>query len=125
VISPESSGIGFLYSTHYTYWIYRHVSVMDITFSPLADLVQCCVEIIKHIADRFSLFLVEEKYVRSSGVCFLYGVDQLFSFSIFILIYCITKLYGGCVNFFSTPRNDIDWAINIIKFLNDALFGRA
>jgi hypothetical protein len=92
VISSENSVSRFCYSVHYTGWICSHVPVMDIILlSPRADLVQCCIEIIKHIADKFNLFLTEEKSVSSSSVCFLYGIDQLFSFSIFILIEYTTK----------------------------------
>jgi hypothetical protein len=81
--------------------------------------------IVKHSVDRFIIFFMEEKSVRSSSVCFLYGFDQLFALRVFILIEQITKLYGGCINFFSTLRDDIDWTINIIQILSDALFGRA
>jgi hypothetical protein len=58
---------------------------------------------------------MEDKSVNSSSICFLYGIDQLFSFSVFILIEDTTKGYGGRVQFFSIPRDDIDWAINIIQ----------
>jgi hypothetical protein len=67
---------------------------MNIVAPPRADFVKCCIQIIKDIVDQFNLFLMEEKSASSSSICFLYGIDQLFSLSVFILIEDVTKGYG-------------------------------